>query len=188
LKREKHNEMFAKGKSISSSRNSWTRFVPVVSRHSITKGTIVSYVVARVMPGCDDSGTGETATTSVRTRVLDGGVVGDGARASDDWNPGAGAARAGNASPVVAIQPDQIPFGQFSRHPAAPALPGDELHVVAEPDGHTTGRSWTQCGLPRYPVGVRQSRQRATQHAQAGRRQTVRMMNHLELFAIRQHR
>lgn len=115
-------------------------FVPVVSRHSVARDTTIPYVVARVVPGCDDSGTGEAATTSVRTRVLDGGVVG-GSRASDDRSPGAGVAGAGNAGPAVSVQPDQMSSRQSSWHTAAPALPGNELHIVAEPDRHTAGRS-----------------------------------------------
>lgn len=115
--------------------------------------------MARAVPGCDDSRTGEAAATDVRTRVLRGGVVGDDARASDDRGPGSGVAGAGNAGPAVTVQPDEVSLGQSSRHAAASALPGDKFHVVAEPDGHTAGRSRAQRGLPGYPVGVRQPRQ-----------------------------
>lgn len=132
--------------------------------------------MARAVPGCDDPRAGEAAATG----VLGGGVVGGGARPPDDRDPGAGAAGAGDAGPAVAIQPDEVPpVRQSGRHAAAPALLGDEFHVAAEPDGHTAGRSRAQRRLPGYSVGVRQPRQRAAPHPPAGRRQTVRTINHL---------
>lgn len=85
------------------------------------------------MSGCHDPGPGQAAAISIRTRVLDGGVVGGGARPPDDRRPGAGGAGAGagDAGFAVAVQPDQVPPAGW--HPAAPALPGDELHVAAKP-------------------------------------------------------
>lgn len=139
--------------------------------------------MARVVPGCDDPRAGEAAAPGV---FLGGGVVGGGARPPDDRGPGAGAAGAGDAGPAVTLQPDEVPFRQSRRHAAAPALPGDQFHVAAEPDGHTAGRSRAQRRLPGYPVGVRQPRQRAAPHPPAGGRQTVRTIHHLEPFAVRQ--
>lgn len=130
------------------------------------------------MLGCHDPGPGQAAAISIRTRVLDGGVVGGGARPPDDRRPGAGGAGAGagDAGFAVAVQPDQVPPAGW--HPAAPALPGDELHVAAKPHGSTSGWPRAQRRLAGHPLGVHQPRQRAAQHAQAGGWQTVRTMNH----------
>lgn len=134
------------------------------------------------MSGCHYPGSGQAAATSVRTRVLDGGVVGGGARAPDDRRPGAGGAGPGDAGPAVAVQPEQDHVSPAGGNAAAPALPGDELHVAAKPDGHTAGGSRAQRGLARHPLGIHQPRQRAAQHAQAGGRQTVRTMNHSRIL------
>lgn len=128
------------------------------------------------MSGCHDPGSGQAAATSVRTRVLDGGVIGGCARApDDDGHSGAGGAGAGDAGSAVAVQPEQVsPPG---RDTAASALPGDELHVAAEPYGHSPGGPRAQRGLARHPLGIYQPRQRAAQHAQTGGWQTVRTTN-----------
>lgn len=110
------------------------------------------------MSGCHDPGPGQAAATS----FLYGGVIGGGARAPDDRRPRAGGAGAGDAGPAVAVQPEQMsPAGW---HAATPTLPGDELHIAAKPDGHTSGWPRAQRGLAGHPLGVHQPRQRAAQH------------------------
>lgn len=134
-------------------------------------------VVASHMSGCDNAGTGEAPATGVRTRVVDGSVlVGSGTGATGDRGARTGDTGAGDAGVAVAVHTDQV-FRQPGGHAAPPALSGDEFHVAAEPDGHTASRSRAQRGLPWHPVGVRQSHQRAAQHAQAGG-QTVRTRTH----------
>lgn len=137
------------------------RFVSVVSRYPAISGGTTIHPRPRGgsrVSGCDNPGAGEAAAIGNGD-----GVVRGGARAPR--NPGAGGAGTGDAGAPVTVDPDPMSEQSLGRHAAAPALPGDELYVAAEPLGHTAGRSRTQRRLSRHSLGVRQPRQRAAPHA-----------------------
>jgi len=92
------------------------------------------------MSGCYDPGTSETAETSIRTGVVNGGVDGNSTRAPNDRNSGVGDTGARDAGPAIAIQPEQMQTQQSSQHAAASTLPGDELHITAKSNRYTSGQ------------------------------------------------